>query len=88
MIGQATVERMMHMKKRYAQLAAMALCFSFLLGIKNGKVVLWQDGRSEPIKTYPYPLSMLPKEARDALSKGIPLESEEQLYEMVKDYLP
>ena len=75
------------MKRRLAQLAAMALCFSFLLGIKNGKVVLWKDGQSEPVKTYPYPVSMLPKEARDALAKGVPLESEQQLYDMIQDYL-
>lgn len=75
------------MKKRYLHLAALALCFSFLLGIKDGKVVLWEDGKSEPVKTYSYPLSLLPKEARDALAKGVPLESEQQLYDMIQDYL-
>lgn len=75
------------MKKRYAHLAMLALCFSFLLGIKDGKVVLWKEGQSQPVKTYPYPVSMLPKEAQDALKKGVPLESEQQLYDMIKDYL-
>ena len=75
------------MKNRYIHLAVMVLCFSFLLGIKDGKVVLWKDGQSEPVKTYRYPLSMLPKEARDALKEGVPLESEEQLYDMIQDYL-
>ena len=77
----------MKLKKSYAHIAMLALCFSFLLGIKNGKVVLWKDGQAEPVKTYPYPLSMLPKEARDALAKGVPLESEQQLYDMIQDYL-
>ena len=75
------------MRKRLSHIAIAVLCFSFLLGIKNGKVVLWKDGQSEPVKTYSYPLSMLPKEAREALKNGVPLESEQQLYDMIQDYL-
>lgn len=81
------VERMMIVKKRYVHLAMLALCFSFLLGIKDGKVALWKEGQSEPVKTYPYPVSMLPKVARDALKEGVPLESEQQLYDIIEDYL-
>lgn len=85
--GNTTAERVMTMKKRYAQIAVMALCFSFLLGIKNGKVALWNQDDPNQVKVFPYPVSRLPKEARDALEKGVELESEQQLYDMVRDYL-
>ena len=75
------------MKNKRMHLCALALCFSFLLGIKDGRVALWKDDDPEPVKVYPYPVSMLPKKAVDALEKGIPIESEEALRELIDQYL-
>lgn len=80
-------ERMMRMKKKISRLAAMALCFSFLLGIRDGRVALWKDDDPEPVIVSPYPVSMLPKKARDALADGIRVESEEELRALIDRYL-
>lgn len=75
------------MKNKLMHLCALALCFSFLLGIQDGRVVLWKDDDPEPVKVLPYPVSMLPKEAVAALEKGIPIESEEALRQLIEKYL-
>lgn len=75
------------MKKRISHLCAMALCFSLLLGLKDGKAAIWKDDDPEPVKIFPYPVSLLPKEAREALKNGIRFESEEELYELIDNYL-
>ena len=75
------------MKKRYLHLCAMALCFSFLVGIRDGRVAVWQDDDPEPVKILPYPVYLLPRQARDALKEGIRVESEEELYALAEKYL-
>ena len=75
------------MKKRWTGLVAMALCFTFLLGLRDGKIVLWRKDSAEPVKVFPYPVSLLPPEAVDALEKGIPIESEEELRKLIRQYL-
>jgi len=75
------------MKKRYLHLCTMALCFSFLVGLQDGRIALWKDDDPEPVKVFPYPVSILPKEARRALTQGIRVETEEELYELIEKYL-
>lgn len=75
------------MKKRYLNLCTMALCFTFLVGIKNGRVAIWEDDDPEPIKILPYSTALLPREARQALTEGIRVESLEELYELAEKYL-
>jgi hypothetical protein len=63
------------------------LFFGFLLGIHEGRIALWKDNDAEPYKVFPDYASMLPREDRNALKKGIYLENEEQLRKLVEDYL-
>ncbi len=76
------------MKYKYLHLAALALCFSFMLGIRDGRVALWKNDDPEPATVFPYPVSMLPEDARNALAKGIRIESEEELHKLIEQYLP
>ncbi len=59
----------------------------FLLGVHNGRIALWEDGKQEPVKVFPYSASMLPRKDRQALEKGIRFESKQQLLERIEDYL-
>lgn len=56
-----------------------ALMLGFLLGIHNGRVALWKDGQSQPCKVFPYPVSVLPSDVRQALEDGIRIDSEADL---------
>ena len=36
------------------QFLAACLIFGFLLGIQDGNIALWEDGKSDPIRVFPY----------------------------------
>ena len=59
----------------------------FLLGIHGGKVALWKDGKSDPIKVFPYSASMLPNQDRALLEKGLHFDTKEELISRIEDYL-
>ena len=65
----------------------MALVFGFLLGVQNGYVALWEDGKPDPIRVFPYLAENLPASDRQALEKGIHLDSKLQLIQLIEDYL-
>ena len=65
----------------------MCLIFGFLLGVHNGNVALWEDGKSDPIRIFPYSVSNLPTADRQALEKGIHLDNKLQLIRLIEDYL-
>ena len=63
------------------------LVFGFLLGIYEGKVALWRENETKPMKVFPYLASMLPKEDQKKLSKGIKIDNFSQLHKLLEDYL-
>lgn len=65
----------MKIKRLFAQL----MLLGFLLGIHHGRVALWKDDDPEPYRIFPYPVSVLPQDVRDALRAGIRIESEADL---------
>ena len=76
------------MKKKYfSHIFSMLLVFTFLLGIHEGKIALWQEDDPKPVKVFPYRASMLPEEAREQLKKGIRIESMEDLDRLIEIYL-
>ncbi len=65
---------------------AIALAFSFLLGIRDGYVALWKTGLREPVRVFPYQVSSLPEVDQRRLEKGIIIASEEELIRLIEDY--
>ena len=57
------------------------------LSLSDGYIALWKDGETEPIKVYPYHISLFPKIDQNRLEKGIPIESEEEFSKHIEDYL-
>lgn len=73
-------------KKKISHLLSMLLAFTFLLGIHDGKVALWQEDDPKPVKVFPYRASMLPDDAQEQLKKGIRIESMEDLDRLIEAY--
>ena len=69
------------------QFLSAFLFFGFLLGVQNGYVALWEDGKPEPIRVFPYSAENLPPTDRQALEEGIHLDSKLQLIQLIEDYL-
>lgn len=65
----------------------LTLIFGLILGIRGGNIALWREGDPDPIRIFPYRAEMLPPEARDALTDGIPIEDLSQLEELAENYL-
>lgn len=74
-------------KKELSQLLCCALLSLYLLGIHDGKIALWSGDDPEPTKVFPYSASLLPKDARERLEDGIPIDSMEDLNRLVEAYL-
>ena len=65
----------------------LALIFGFLLGISDGYIALWKDGSEKPVEVFPYQARLLPVADQQALEKGIPIDSAEDLQRLMEDYL-
>ncbi len=76
------------MKKKRDQLLPWLMLLGLLLGVHKGKLALWKDQDPIPVKVLPYPVELLPVPFQQALEKGIPIESAEDLEELLKKYLP
>ena len=65
----------------------LTLVLSFLLGSYQGFLALWQEGKTKPVKVYPYSVSSLPPADQALVNKGIPIASRQQLQYLLEDYL-
>ena len=57
-----------------------------LLGIWEGKLALFTEGRESPDEVYDVYVQTLPKEEQDRLRQGIAVGSEEELAGWLEDY--
>lgn len=62
------------------------IVLGFLLGIHNGRVALWKDEDPEPFRVFPYPVSVLPPDVRQALEEGIHIDSEADLDRLLESF--
>lgn len=74
-------------KKQLLHLLCTALLSVYLLGIHDGKIALWSGDDPEPVRVFPYSVSLLPEDARKQLEIGIPIESMEDLDRLIEAYL-
>lgn len=72
--------------KKLAILYCMTI-LGFLLGIHNGRVAVWQDGKKDPIKVFPYSAKLLPAKDRELLEKGLHFDTKEEMIRRIEDYL-
>lgn len=75
------------MMRRTKRMLALGLCAGFLLGIREGRLTLWREGESHPEQVYDIRADSLPPADRLLLSRGIPVESREKLWELLENYL-
>lgn len=75
------------MTQRKQNLAALVLCMGFLLGIRDGKLTLWQEGQDHPVQIYDIPADSLPPADQVLLSRGIRVEDRQALWALLENYL-
>ena len=73
--------------RHYHSLAAGVLALGFLLGIHEGQLTLWRDGETRPEQIYDIRADTLPPADRLMLERGIRIESRQELWELLENYL-
>ncbi len=75
-------------RTKLSTLLCTVILSGFLLGIHNGRVALWKDQDPQPVRVFPYFAAALPEPLQRALCQGIPLESMDDLEDLMEKYLP
>ena len=76
----------MKLKKKFRCLYP-ALLLGFLIGSYNGRLAVWKDDDPEPYRVYPCPVYLLPKDERNALQKGIRIDTMEDVAHFLENFL-
>ncbi len=69
------------------QFLTYLLLLGFLLGSYKGRLAVWKGDDPQPYRVYPCPVYLLPKEERDALQRGIRIDSMEDLSAFLENFL-
>ncbi len=75
-------------RNRKHTLLPCLMLLGLLVGVHQGRIALWKDQDPVPVKVLPYSVDMLPQPLQQALQAGIPIESMEDLENLLKKYLP
>ena len=75
------------MDKRIRNICTMVLAMGFLLGIRDGKLALWRDGTSHPEQIYDIRADSLPPADQLQLRRGIRVETRQELWVLLENYL-
>ena len=65
----------------------IALLLGFILGISDGYVALWKEGKANPMEVFPYQARFLPAADQQALEQGIRVDDDSRLNQLLEDYL-
>ncbi len=75
------------MNRRRKTRAAMLLLAGYLLGFRGGRLTLWREGETHPEQVYDIREDSLPPADRIALRSGIRVETREELWKILENYL-
>ena len=75
------------MNKHMRQICTTALLAGFLLGIRGSRLALWREGDPHPVQVYDIRADSLPPADQIQLRRGIRLESREELWLLLENYL-
>ena len=75
------------MNQKFRTCAASVMLLGWLLGFRGGKLTLWREGRTHPEQIYDIREDSLPPADRLRLRQGIRVESREELWMILENYL-
>ena len=75
------------MKQRNHILLSALLGAAFLLGIRDGRLALWQEGSPHPVRTYALHPDCLPQQDLAELQRGIRADTLPELTALLEDFL-
>jgi len=73
------------MKQGFRLLLACIICC--YLGLHHGKLAIWSTQTPAPLQVFPYSAELFPSQDYDALRRGIPFSTDEELSKLLEDFL-
>ena len=64
-----------------------AMLLSLILGSWKGYIAIFDQGETEPRQIFPNTVASLPPADQEALNQGIPVRTEQQMQQLLEDYL-
>ena len=71
----------------HRNIIVLMISFSLYLGLQNGYLCLWHENCKDPVRVYPYHISLYPQTDKELLEKGITITSEAEFSKRIEDYL-
>ena len=75
------------MNKRMRRICTKVLLAGFLLGIRGNRLTLWRDDDPHPVQIYDIRVSSLPPADQLQLRRGIRVESREEVWLLLENYM-
>ena len=75
------------MKRPLYQMLTALILSGFLLGVRNGQVAIWKDNDPQPIRVFNWSVSLLPSPIQEALIKGIRIDSDSDIGQLIQDMI-
>ena len=75
------------MDKHARRICTLALAMGFLLGIREGRIALWREGSAHPLQIYDIRADTLPPADQLQLRRGIRLQTREELWQVLENYM-
>ena len=75
------------MKPPIRSVLTAVLLFGFLLGIRNGQIALWKDNDPQPLRVFSWRAALLPQQIQDALTRGIHIEEDSDIGQLIRDMI-
>lgn len=75
------------MDKHVRRICTLVLAMGFLLGIRDGRLALWQEGSGHPLQIYDIRADTLPPADQLQLRRGIRLQTRQELWQVLENYM-
>lgn len=73
--------------RTFRRIIPWMIAWGFLLGLHGDRVALWEDGCDRPEQVYDIRAGSLPPADRLILGRGLRLESRQELWQVLENYL-
>lgn len=70
----------------FYRIRATLLLAVLYLGVSNGYLAIYESKGAQPLQILPYPVSAYPQADQNALARGIPFDTREQLNKLLEDF--
>lgn len=69
------------------RIISLLLSLGLYLSVHNGHLAIFDTDATQPLTVLPYPTSAFPQNDQKTLQQGIPFDTQEELAQLLEDFL-